>query len=113
MTSPPPPKTTEPPPTSTELAPVDPNRLAVTLSWTVPSQLTTGEPLPLAEITGYEVYYASADGQIANVVAISGGSMTAAVVTTPAIGTYYFSIATVMANGEKSPLSEPVEVILK
>jgi hypothetical protein len=66
-----------------------------------------------ANIVGYEVYYTSMDGTVSDIVAITSPTTTSAIVMVPTAGTYYFSIGTIATQGEKSEMTDPIEVIVK
>jgi hypothetical protein len=86
--------------------------LGIKLGWVIPSHRINGDPLVLSDIVGYEVYYTSASGDVGEAIPVSGANTSSAVVMVPSVGTYYFSISTVDTNGEKSDLSEPVQVVV-
>jgi hypothetical protein len=93
--------------------PVESVNLFVKLNWAVPTARTNGDALSLGDITGYEVYYTSLEANTGDVVVVSGATITSAVVTVPKVGIYYFSISTIDKAGQKSELSEPVQVTVK
>jgi hypothetical protein len=97
-------------PPSSDVTPVN---LFVKLNWAVPTARTNGDALSLGDITGYEVYYTSLEANTGDVVVVSGATITSAVVTVPKVGIYYFSISTIDKAGQKSELSEPVQVTVK
>lgn len=86
----------------------------VTLTWAAPSTRQNGDPLNMAEIGGYEVYY-FADGTPSGsgtVVNINDPLSTS--YTTPALsaGTWYFSLAVYDTNGIYSDFSTPSAITL-
>jgi hypothetical protein len=85
---------------------------AVSLSWSAPEYRDNGDELFFADIRGYEIHYISTDEKISGTVEIDGAETTSAVVKVPQAGSYYFSIATVDINGEKSLMSDPVEIVI-
>lgn len=86
----------------------------VSLSWTPPSTRENGEPLSMAEILGYEIYY-YAEGDAADdgeTIKVNGGSQTSYEVVVPGPGTYHFAMTAVDINGLTSDNSNFVSVTI-
>jgi hypothetical protein len=80
----------------------------IKLNWSIPTTRQNGQALPIGELKGYEVYYATDNStSTANdtVVAVSGGSINTSTISKLPAGTYYFSVSAIDINGLKSPLS--------
>ena len=87
----------------------------VSLSWTIPTQRTNGDPLPISQLSGYEIYY-YADGSSAGsgqVIDINDPTVTT--YTTPQLppATYNFAISAIDTTGLASALSSPVTVTVQ
>lgn len=98
------------PPDDGDTTPVPPQ--SVSLSWTAPSARENGEPLSLADIKGYEIYYYK-DGSnpgSGQTIWVAGGSTTTYTVTLDSAGTYFFALAAVDQNGLTSETSNYVSV---
>jgi hypothetical protein len=91
-----------PPPTTT---PTEPVAYSAQISWTIPSTRTDGTPLPLSELTGYEIYYTTDDPAVTGVVNVTGGSSASYVASNLKAGNYYFTISAIDINGLKSSMS--------
>lgn len=104
------PTPTEPQPTEPTPRPTpDPDPLkSVTLSWSIPDSRTNGDPLPIGQIGGYEVYYfkeGSSQGEGETIVITDPSTNET---TTPGLvaGTYYFAIASYDTSGLYSEISD-------
>jgi hypothetical protein len=80
----------------------------VRLNWTIPETRANGDPLPLAELKGYEIIYRRVGGSESDWVSIliAGGDITTATVSALADGEYEFAIAAIDTDdlyGEWSP----------
>lgn len=75
------------------------------LSWDIPSQRENGQPLPLSELAGYEVYYTTDNPALSGSIKISGGGTAKVSVPNLAAGQYYFTISAIDTTGLKSALS--------
>lgn len=82
------------------------------LTWTIPAQRVNGAPLTMAELSGYELYYAAVDSERTGTITISVPGQTSYDVGSLAAGRYVFAIAAVDGGGLKSDLSPPVEVMV-
>lgn len=98
------------PPDDGSTTPVPPK--SVSLSWTAPTARENGEPLSLADIKGYEIYYyvdGSSPGS-GETIWVAGGSTTTHTVTLDSAGTYFFALAAVDQNDLRSETSNYVSV---
>ena len=88
---------------------------SVTLSWTTPSSRVDGNPLPLTEIGGYEIYYFMEGSSQGEGETLLVADPMANQVTTPRLvaGTYYFAIASYDVDGIYSELSDYVTANLQ
>jgi hypothetical protein len=75
-----------------------------TLSWNAPKVNTNGTPI--TPLSGYTIYYGTAENSMTESLVVSGASTTSAEVTGLASGTWYFAIAADAADGTRSPMSD-------
>ena len=91
----------------------EPANLTVTLSWSAPTTRLNGDPLTVAELAGYAIYYylegAEEDGEV---VSISNPGTTSQSITLSASGTYNFAIATIDTDGLESDMSTPISFVV-
>jgi predicted phage tail protein len=78
------------------------------LTWKIPSTRENGEPLPISDLKGYEIYYTSDDLTFSKTIAINNGSTSSYELKDIAAGTYYAAISAIDVNGLKSKLSSTV-----
>ncbi len=78
---------------------------SVTIGWTPPVARANGDPLSLADISGYRVYYGTASGQYPNRVEINDSTAQKATVKNKQ-GRYYFVVTTVDSGGRESVYSQ-------
>lgn len=97
---------------SLDPAPSEPAVFSITLRWDAPTQRVDGAVLAIADIAGYEVYYTDELGGSDVVYTIDSSTQTNLVLEDLPAGTHYFTIATVDSEGQKSPMSEMLEVPL-
>lgn len=86
---------------------------AVSLTWTVPTQRTDGQPLSPSDIVGYEIYLTGDATGTQQVININDGTMTAYQVTDLAADTWHFAISAFDSTGLASDLSNVVSVTLQ
>ena len=78
---------------------------SASLSWSIPTTRADGSPIPISEITGYEIYViAESTGKTA-VIPVSGGMTSSYTLTGLPPDTYHFSMAALDAQGNLSELS--------
>lgn len=85
----------------------------VSLSWSVPQRRVNGEELQLSDIHGYQIHYITADKKLSRTISINDPRIVSALVEVPKAGAYYFSIATVDIDGDKSQMSDSVKIIIR
>lgn len=85
---------------------------SLTLSWSAPSSRANGDPLPLSDIAGYEIYYFQEGSDSEQVISINNAQTTT--YTTPLLspGTYIFAISAIDTSNLFSDLSDPAEVTI-
>src|SRR5258705_9291259 len=71
----------------------------VTLAW---------DANPEPDVAGYELYYGTATGTYAQVVAVAGRNTASVTVTNLVLGTYFFAVTAVSSNGLSSLFSNEV-----
>ncbi len=79
---------------------------SATLSWQPPTTRTDGSSL--TNLDGYHIRYGTAIGSYPNLVDITNGSLTSAVVPNLPAGTYYFVISAYDTTGAESANAGPV-----
>ena len=78
---------------------------SASLSWSIPSTRADGSPIPISEITGYEIYMiAESTGKTA-VIPVSDGMTSSYTLAELSPDTYHFSMAAMDAQGNLSELS--------
>jgi len=102
--------TTTSPTTTTTTVSTAPVVYAAQLSWSIPATRADGTALSASELAGYEVYYTNDSGSVAATVPVSGGTTTAASVSSLSSGNYSFAISAIDTTGLKSALSSVVAV---
>ena len=78
---------------------------SATLSWQVPTTRTDGTPL--TNLDGYRIRYGTASGSYPNMIDITNGSLTSAVVSNLPPATYYFVISAYDSTGLESTYAGP------
>jgi hypothetical protein len=74
-----------------------------TLSWNAPTTNTDGTPV--TTLTGYHVYYGTAQGAMTQSVAVTGAGTTSYEITGLTSGTWYFAVAADSSDGTESAQS--------
>jgi len=74
-----------------------------TLAWTAPTTNTNGTAV--TPLTGYTIYYGTAQNSMTNTVVVSGSSTTSYEISGLAAGTWYFTVAADAADGTQSAMS--------
>jgi hypothetical protein len=86
---------------------------SVSISWSAPTLRKDGSALALADIAGYNVYYAtSSTGAMTKMASLSATDLNY-VVTDLQQGTYYFATTTVDNNDEESAMSTTVSATIQ
>ena len=83
---------------------------SVKLSWKPPSTRATGEPLPLSDLTRYEIYASPKAGGKTSVFVISNPGTTSYTISGLAKGTYYLNMIAVDKTGLSSKPSGTITV---
>ena len=78
------------------------NMTTISLSWVAPSKREDNQPISLANIDGYNVYYGTASGQYPKKVTINDGTATGYTFTNFPTGTHYFVVITLDTDGRES-----------
>ncbi|ARN75004.1 fibronectin type III domain-containing protein [Oceanicoccus sagamiensis] len=92
----------------------EPFSTSVTLSWSIPTTRLNGDPLTIAELAGYEIYYyLEGDDSNGDIITINDGSATSQDIILTAPGTYNFAIATIDADGLESEISSPISLLVE
>jgi len=81
----------------------------IKLSWSAPSTRTDGQPLSLAEIDGYRVYYGAKKGDYVKGADVKDGAAEAVTVTNVPVGKYYVVMTTYDVNGVESGYSQSIK----
>ena len=81
------------------------NTATVSLSWVAPSTREDNQPISLADIDGYNVYYGTTPGQYPDKVPINDGTATGYTFINFPTGTHYFVVTTVDTDGRESQYS--------
>jgi hypothetical protein len=84
-------------------APPAPTTYSVTVSWAAPT--TNVDGTPLADLSGFKLYYGQSAQQLDRVLQIGTSSTTSQAVQNLASGTWYFAVAAVNTAGLESALS--------
>jgi hypothetical protein len=82
------------------------NNGSATLSWTPPTQTTSGASL--SGLAGYRIYYGTSPGSMSHTVQVSGAGNTRYVVSDLSPATYYFSVRAYTSAGAESAASTVV-----
>jgi len=86
------------------------NTATVSLSWVAPETREDNQPISLADINGYNVYYGTTPGQYPNKVTINDGTATGHTFINFSTGTHYFVVTTLDTDGRESQHSTVVTV---
>jgi hypothetical protein len=78
------------------------------LSWTAPTTRSDGNPLSLADIDGFRIYYGETEGYYPNRADVVDGSAQSAVVENVPVGSYYVVMTTYDVNGLESGYSSAI-----
>jgi len=78
---------------------------SATLAWTAPSARTDGEPIAMAEIAAYTIYYGETAGEYSESVTIDDAYSNSATISDLPVGTYYFVMTVSDVAGRESPYS--------
>lgn len=84
----------------------------IRLSWVAPSERENNQPMSLAEIAGYKIYYGPKPNNYNSSVNIKDGSADGYTFRGFQAGTYFFSLTTYDTDGRESRLSPPVKIIV-
>jgi hypothetical protein len=84
----------------------------VTITWAAPTQRSNGEPLSIAEISGYEIYMIDEQGVDERVIPVNGANTLSYQIGGLSPGTYYFSMSTVDTAQLKSEMSEIISITI-
>jgi hypothetical protein len=78
------------------------------LSWRAPAERESGEALPLSELSGYRVYWGTADDPQANEIDITDPSITTYQITDIEPGTYQVAVTAIDRTGLESSQSNAI-----
>jgi hypothetical protein len=78
------------------------------LNWTAPTTRSDGNPLSLADIDGFRIYYGETEGYYPNRADVVDGSAQSAVVENVPVGSYYVVMTTYDVNGLESGYSSAI-----
>lgn len=78
------------------------------LNWTAPTTRSDGNPLSLADIDGFRIYYGETEGYYPNRADVVDGSAQSAVVSNIPVGSYYVVMTTYDVNGLESGYSSAI-----
>jgi hypothetical protein len=84
----------------------------ISLSWVAPSERENNQPMSLAEIAGYKIYYGPKPNKYSNSVNIKDGSASGYTIRSLRAGTYFFSLTTYDTDGRESQQSRPVKIVV-
>jgi hypothetical protein len=80
----------------------------LSVSWTAPVARTDGEPLSLADISGYHIYFGGSSGNYTDFAEVNDGAATSWTVTDVPVGTSYVVMTTFDSEGRESVNSQEV-----
>lgn len=83
---------------------------SASIEWLAPSARANGDPLALAEIAGYRIYYGSVAGLYPDVVDINDSTAEGAELDGVPTGTYFVVVTTVDTEGRESDYSAELEI---
>ena len=78
------------------------------LNWTAPTTRSDGNPLSLADIDGFRIYYGETEGYYPNRADVVDGSAQSAVVENVPVGSYYVVMTAYDVNGLESHYSSAI-----
>lgn len=81
---------------------------SLSLSWVAPATRADGNPISLADIDGYKVYFGTSTGNYTGSVDITDGSQNSVTVTGLSGGTYHVAMTTYDNNGLESIYSPEI-----
>jgi hypothetical protein len=82
----------------------------IELNWSMPDQREDGSALSEQEIAGYVIAWGTSSSALTETLNISGAGSLSTVIADLELGTYYFAIATVDADGMQGGFSEVISV---
>ncbi len=104
----------EPTPEEPEVVEPEPSTFDITISWSAPTTRANGDPLTVAELAGYEIYYyLEGDENNGEVIEVTNASATSQELTLTTAGNYYFAIASIDTEGLESEMSSPVSFLVE
>ena len=80
----------------------------LSVSWTAPVARADGEPLSLADISGYHIYFGGSSGNYTDFAEVNDGAATSWTVTDVPVGTSYVVMTTFDSEGRESVYSQEV-----
>jgi hypothetical protein len=84
----------------------------MSLSWRAPTARENGDPLPLAQLQGYRIYYGPLDNPTAFKVDVNDASQTAYTLKNLAKGTYRVAVSAIDKDGAESELSNTMTKVI-
>lgn len=84
----------------------------ISLTWVAPSEREDNTGILLSEIAGYKIYYGSSQDFYSGSVDINDRSTAGYTFRNFSAGTYYFVITTLDTNGQESPFSSEIQLII-
>ena len=81
---------------------------SITLAWTAPVTRADGEPMSLAEIGGFRIYYGKSVANYQKTVDVTDGTATTAIMTDVPAGNYFIVMTTYDTEGRESRFSSEV-----
>ena len=81
---------------------------SITLAWTAPVTRADGEPMSLAEIGGFRIYYGKSVASYTKTVDVTDGTATTATMIDVPAGNYFIVMTTYDTEGRESQLSSEV-----
>ncbi len=80
------------------------------LSWAAPAEREDNSSILLSEISGYQVFYGTVQGQYTSSVTINDATATSYTLTNLPTGTYYLVMTTLDTEGRESQFSPEVVI---
>ncbi len=90
------------------LLPITVIAATVQLSWNIPTLRADSTPLPISEISNYNIYYGKTSGIYNNEVTVQPGTLSHFTIVVPSTSTYFFVMTTVDTGGRESQYSNEV-----
>lgn len=75
------------------------------LSWAIPVTRVNGTPMPISELTGYEVYWIRSSDMQSGIIAVNQPTQISAILNVSTPGTYFMAVSAINVKGQKSALS--------